>query len=358
MPICGVFMVDDMDPLRIGVVGAGAIGEFDAGAAARSGAAKIVGVFDINHHAARTLARSLSVFYYSSYEALLDNPELEAVLLCVPHYLHKSMTIQAADRGKHILVEKPMATTLQDADEMIASCKRNQVSLTVNFSLRYLPRVQKAKAVINQGALGDITGIQIIAHAFREQGYWMGGRSNSPDDWRASREKSGAGLLFMNVCHVIDYVYSVTDLKAIRAYGEYATLGSPAEVEDIASVTCRFSNGSVGSISASTIMRGPAQVEERIWGTRGTLVLNPAGLSFYSTRPIDGQKPGKVHTISKFPNLNWTAEWVKRFAAAVRQGSEPDISYQDGWENLALISTISRSLDEKSSLSVPSFLQT
>ncbi|MBI4524216.1 MAG: Gfo/Idh/MocA family oxidoreductase [Deltaproteobacteria bacterium] len=344
-----------MEPLRIGVVGAGAIGQYDAEEAVKSGSAKIVGVFDVNHPVARNLARVFSARVSPTYEELLDRQEIEAVLLCVPHYLHKTMAIQAADRGKHILVEKPMATTLEDANDIIATCRKRRVLLTVNFSLRYLARNRKAKALIEQGAVGDITGVQIIAHVFRERGYWMGGRSNSPDDWRASREKSGAGLLFMNVCHVIDYVYFLTGLKAARIYSEYATLGSPAEVEDIASVTIRFDNGAIGTISASTIMRGPDQIEERIWGSRGTLVLCPDGLSFYSTRPIDGKRPGQMHQIPKFRGVSCTAEWVRRFVLAVREGKAPDVAAREGWENVAFISTANLSLEKMRPLEVPLF---
>jgi predicted dehydrogenase len=344
-----------VEPLAIAIVGAGAIGQYDAREAAQSGAAKIAGVFDVNHHAARELARSLSTRFFSSYEELLDSEGTEAVLLAVPHHLHKSMAVQAASRGKHVMVEKPMATTIEDANAMIASCRRNHVALTVNFSLRYLPRNQKAQELISQGALGEITGSQIIAHAFRERGYWIGGRSHSPDDWRASREKSGAGVLFMNVCHVLDYVYGLTGLKATRVYGEYATLASPVEVEDIVSATCRFNNNSIGTVAASTIMRGAEQIEERIWGTQGTLVLSPEGLSFYSTRPVGGKRPGKLYTISKFNELNPTAEWVRRFALAVRQGREPEISAREGWENLALIATIGASLEKGRPLAVPGY---
>lgn len=345
-----------MEPLRIGIVGAGAIAQRNATETAASGSAKIVGVFDLNHKVARDMAKALSSPFFPSYESLLASPDVEAVLLSVPHHLHKSMTVEAAMSGKHVLVEKPMANTLDEAKEMIVCCEKNGVQLTVNYSFRYLPKIQKAKQLIAEGALGDITGIQIISHQFKDRGYWSGARSNSPDDWRASKEKCGGGFLIMNVCHIIDYIYFITGLKGVRNYSEYATLGSPAEVEDIISVTSRLSNGGIASISASSIMRGADQAEERIWGTKGTIILDEHGLSVYSTRPVDNRRPGKMVRYTKFPAVSWTSEWVKGFAAAVREGNNPAISFREGWENLAFISAAYQSMEKHAPVDVAPFL--
>lgn len=344
-----------MEPMRIGIVGAGAIAQRNAMEAVKSGAAKIVGVFDVNHKVARTMARTLSAPVYASYEGLLDSDGVEAVLLSTPHHLHMPMTIEAANKGKHVLVEKPMANSFDEADAMIEACRRNGVALSVNYSFRYLAKIQKAKKIIDAGAIGDVTGIQIITHQFKDRGYWGGARSNSPDDWRASKAKCGGGFLIMNVCHIIDYVYFLTGLKAKRVYSEYDTLGSPAEVEDIISVSFRLENGAVGSISASSIMRGSEQSEERIWGTNGTLILNSEGIQFYSTRPVDGKRPGKLHKLKKFPNVSWTAEWVRHFVEAVRANREPDVSSREGWENLAFIQTAYQSFERGAPLEVPQY---
>lgn len=345
-----------MQPLKIGIVGAGAIAQRNATEAARSGVATIAGVFDVNHKVAKDMAHALKAPFAGSYEALLETPGLEAVLLSVPHHLHKPMTVQAAARGKHILVEKPMANTLAESEEMIAACQRHGVALTVNYSFRYLPKILKARQLIEAGALGTITGVQIVAQAFKDRGYWAGAQSNSPDDWRASKEKCGGGFLIMTVCHVIDYMYYLTGLKAERIYSEYATLGSPAEVEDIASVSFRMNNGAVGSLSASSIMRGFTQGEERIWGTHGTMVLDASGIQLWSTRPVDGKKPGQVHQYSKFPEASWTAAWVKDFVQAVRTGSEPPVSFREGWENLAFITKAYESMERGAALEVPTFV--
>lgn len=344
-----------MEPLRIGIAGAGGIAQRNAREAAASGAARIVGVFDVNHKAARDLARALRAPFFATYQDLLASRDVEAVLLSTPHHLHRPMTIEAAAQRKHVLVEKPVANNLEEARQMHQACREAGVQLTVNYSFRYLSKVQKAKQLIDDGALGDIVGIQIINHQFKDAGYWSGARSNSPDNWRASRSKCGGGYLIMNVCHVIDYIYFLTDLKATRIYSEYATLGSPAEVEDIVSVSGRMSNGSVCSITASSIMRGADQAEERIWGTNGSVILSGDGLSFYSTRPIDGCRPGKLHTITKFREVSWTAEWIRRFVQAVRAGARPEISYQEAWENLAFIQTAYASMEHGRAREVPEF---
>lgn len=344
-----------MDALRIGIVGAGAIAQRNAIEAANSGAAKIVGVYDVNHKVARDMAKKLSVPFYQTYEELLASKELEAVLLSTPHYLHKPMTVDAANARKHVLVEKPMANTLDEAKEMIAACKANGVLLTVNYSFRYLPRIRQARQLIADGALGDITGVQIITHQYKDRGYWSGARSNSPDDWRASKAKCGGGFLIMNVCHVIDYIYFLTGLKGTRVYSEYATLGSPAEVEDIVGVTARLSNNSIATISASSIMRGADQSEERIWGTKGTLILSGDGFSLYSMRPIGKNRPGSMVKYQKFPALSWTAEWVREFAQAVRQGKEPEISFREGWDNLAFIAAAYESMERQAPVAVAAY---
>lgn len=342
-----------MTPLNIGIVGAGGIARTNATEAARSQAARVVGVYDVNHQVARDLARSLSVPLYSSYEDLLASREVEAVLISVPHHLHHPLTVQAALRGKHVLVEKPIARTVAEAEAMISACQANGVALTVNYSFRYLPRVQKAREIIRQGAVGAVTGVQILLHQYKDRGYWNGARSNSPDDWRASKEQSGGGFLIMNVCHLIDSVTYLTSLKPKAVYGEFATLASPAEVEDILSLSYRLENEAVGSISASSIMRGTEQAEIRIWGTHGTITLDGQGLSYYSTRPIEGRRPGKLHRMRDFREVSWIAEWVNGFARSVREGVEPDISARQACENLIFIETAYRSFEQGCVLQVP-----
>lgn len=344
-----------MDKLGLAIIGAGAIAQRNAREAARTGLVRITGVFDTNKKASLQMARDLSTMSYACCEQALESRDVEAVLISTPHFLHMAQAVQAARCGKHILLEKPLANTLDEAGEIVRACARSGVSLTVNYSFRYLPKIQKAREIAASGLLGDITGVQILAHQFKDPGYWLGARSNSPDDWRALKKKSGGGLLIMSTCHAIDYIYYITGLKASRVYSEYGTLNSSAEVEDIVGVTCRFDNGALGSINASSIMRGFEQNEERIWGTKGTMVLSPNGVSVYSIRSHAGLKPGRVHAWEKFPDTSWTAEWISAFVRSVRAGRPPEIGAAAAWENLAFITSCYKSLLERRPVDVPAW---
>jgi predicted dehydrogenase len=346
-----------MNPLRLAIVGAGAIAQRNATEAAASGLCTIAGVFDVNVKVARDMAQRLGAPVFTTYEQVLDSRDVDAVLMSTPHHVHKSMTVDAAAAGKHVLVEKPIATTLVDAEEMIAACKRAGVALTVNYSFRYLPKIQKARELVQAGALGDVIGVQIIANQLLDPGWWVGARSNSPDDWRASRDKAGGGHLIMVVCHAIDYMYYISGLRGTRVYCEYVTAASPGDVEDSFALSCRWGEKAIGNVTGSSVVRGPGIAEERIWGTKGTITLNDEGLTLYSTRPVDGKKPGKVHKYRKFPSVSWTAEWVRNFVIAVREGREPEVSPQAGWENLAFITAAYQSMHEGKAIDVPAFTE-
>jgi 2-desacetyl-2-hydroxyethyl bacteriochlorophyllide A dehydrogenase len=344
-----------IEPIKIAIVGLGSIGQQHAREAARAELVDVVAVYDRNQKVSRQLGSSMNAASYQSYEALLDRKDVEAVLLAVPNYLHRDLALQAAERGKHVLLEKPLAITMQEADDIVAGCKRHGVTLSVNFSFRNLARVRRAKRLIDDGAVGDITGVQALQYSFREPGYWQGARSTTADDWRTSKDKAGAGFFFMNLCHVIDYVCHMTSLRASRVYCEHGTLGSPTQVDDSVSITCRFDNGSIGNISGSCIRRAGNQAEERVWGSHGTLTIDDTAIRIHSTRAIEGRRPGKTHRIAISPKAGWIEEWLNEFVTAVREGREPAITGRDGWENLAFITTALRSMEERRALDVPSF---
>src|SRR5262249_20373332 len=144
-------------------------------------------------------------------------------------------------------------------------------------------------------------------------------------------------------------------LKATRVYCEHGTLGSPTEVDDSVSLSCRFDNDAIGSIAGCSIRRGPNQAEDRLWGSHGTLTIDDEAMRVHSTRAVDGRRPGRTHTSARPPMAGWIERWLNEFAVATREGRDPAITGRDGWENLAFITTALRSMEERRSLDIPQY---
>lgn len=188
--------------------------------------------------------------------------EVDAVDICSPNALHIEQTVAAAEAGKHVLVEKPMSRTVEEADRMIAAAKQAGVVLQVAHNMRYIPALVAARAEVAGGAIGDLVGARA---AFGHGG---------PKDWAPEAswfwdpELSGGGPLIDLGIHAIDFVHYVTqqDVTEVAAM----TYGS-GDVEDAAHVLLRFSSGATGSVHASWVTRPAPDFSLTLFGTEGTL---------------------------------------------------------------------------------------
>jgi len=333
--------------LRVGIVGGGDIGLRNANSVRAAPAADVAAVCDINPEVLRDLAKRFDVTAIPEYDTLLARPDVDAVLLSVPHMLHAPLAIQAARAGKHILLEKPLGVNLHDATKIVEACRKNGVRLTVNFSYRYRPPIELTRQLVQEGILGEICGTQINFMHFKGASYWAGGfTARASGDWRASREKAGGGILILTVCHTIDYLRYCTGLEVKRTSSEYGTFGSPVEVEDVIVVTSQYSNGAVGTIAASSHWRAAPIDEVRIWGTHGALTIrNSNELSFWSAKRWRNLGPGKEHHLNTLPQIDYTAKWINQFAMAIAKDEPHEITGKDGWINNAVIEAAYTSRD-------------
>lgn len=333
--------------LRVGIVGGGDIGLRNANSVKAAPAAEVAAVCDLNPDIRRDMARQFEVPAIAEYDALLAREDVHAVLLSLPHHLHAPMAIQAAQAGKHVLIEKPLGVNLDDATRIVTACQAAGVRLTVNFSFRYQPAIQFARQLIEDGILGDVCGMQISFYHFKGARYWAGGfTARASGDWRASKAQAGGGLLILTVCHEIDYARYCTGLQVNRVFSEYGTFASPVEVEDSIVVTLRHDNGAIGSITASSHWRAAPLDEVRIWGTHGALRLESSRtLSFWSERRWQMLAAGREYRLNHFPQIDYTAQWIDRFAQAVARDEPHEITGLDGWMNNAVIEAAYRSRD-------------
>ncbi|MCL1788390.1 MAG: Gfo/Idh/MocA family oxidoreductase [Defluviitaleaceae bacterium] len=188
----------------------------------------IVAVCDKNAEIAEAVAIETGATAYSQYEDMLEAGGFDVLHICLPHFLHAPVAIAALSKGYHVLTEKPMATTIPDAENMIATAKANNVYLGVIFQNRYSPGAQLIKQTLESGALGAVKGGWIRVTWHRSGDYY------ALSDWRGRWATEGGGVLINQSIHSFDMMnYFLGSPTAVDA--SVANRAHPdIEVEDIA----------------------------------------------------------------------------------------------------------------------------
>ena len=343
------------DTLRIGMIGCGEIAYSETGGSvAECSNATIVAAADTVADVARSFTDKFGGDPMADAGALMARDDVDAVLISVPHFLHAPLTIQAAEAGKHVLVEKPIACTTEQANEMIAACADARVLLSVLLPSRYSGSTIRAKQLIEAGALGTILALKFHVAANKPDSYWTGGYTQRVQtDWRESKANSGGGVLIMDLVHDIDAVRYATGLEAVRVYAEYDTFMTDTEVEDFITVSIRYDNGAIGDIMASSCARGGEGTGTRIYGSHGQMAFGRR-LRVYTENAVDGLEPG-AWTDVESPGGGGRAKLIERFAEAVFSGADAEVPGEEGRDTLDVIYAAYRSGEIGAPVTVPTY---
>jgi predicted dehydrogenase len=344
--------------LRIGLFGCGDIGVQNAAAIRASPNVELVVCYDPVGSLAEDVGETYGAEVAPTSDALLANDGVDAVLLAVPHHLHRPLGAEAAAAGKHVVVEKPLADNLESAAELVRTAERAGVMLSVCFPQRYQPEVVVARRLIEAGALGEFAGVLLNFFMDKPPSYWVGGFSGRAySDWRSSRELAGGGVLIMNLSHYVDLVRHLTGLEADVVTARTQKVEATAEVEDAVSVTVSYGNGALGSLFGTAAMRGSGPTTElRLWGSDGQIAVEPDPL-VYTLRALDGLRTNRWQTFGRLPAVNMRAIYFSRLATAIDRGEPPDITANDGLAVQALIEAAYRSSDSEQSVSPSALLE-
>ena len=241
---------------KIGIVGVGFIGDIHSKAYKRIKNARVVAVVDLNEEKGKKIAKDFDAEFYSDFEKFLEKEEVDVVDICTPTYMHKYMTIRAADAKKDIFCEKPIALTLEDANEVIKAVKENNVKAMVGHVLRFWPEYVEAKKIIESRELGEILNI------FCER------IMVSPDwhykNWGLREElMKGGGVAVEAQIHDIDYLLWIlgmpTHIKSEGLYkpelGGWAHIVSNFKFQDSKFVTVEAGWAFKGSFPFTMVLR-------------------------------------------------------------------------------------------------------
>ena len=235
-----------MDAKNAVILGCGAIGPVHAAAIAESSDARLYGVCDIVPERRAVLAEQYGCKSFSSVEEVLADPEVDTVHICLPHYLHAPMAIRAAEAGKHIVLEKPVALNAAEAAGIVRAVEKAGVTCCVILQNRFNPSVEKAKEWIDKGELGRMLGLRCILTWHRTPEYYRS------EEWRGKWATEGGGLLINQAVHMLDMLYHLGgQVESVKGTTDTRVLQDVIEVEDTAEATLYYKDGKKGFFYAT-----------------------------------------------------------------------------------------------------------
>ena len=313
-----------MRTVNVGVIGVGAMGENHVRVYHKIEEANLVAVSDVSERALKKIEKKYGAKGYTEYSELLENPEIEVVSVCVPTTFHHNVVMEAIKNGKHVLVEKPIAFKLEEAEEMIAAAKEAGVLLATGHVERFNPAVQKAKELVDDGVIGDIVS------AFAKR---VGPLPPRIKD---------VGVAIDLANHDLDIMNYLFDEEVTQVYGSMNNILGDCEFEDHAEIMVNFDNESTGIIEVNWLTPYKRR-ELELTGTAGIISVDYIQQSievygkFAQDIQIKHEEPLKGELIS--------------FLNAVVNGTEPEITGEDGLKALKMVIAANRSSKEHKPIS-------
>ncbi|MBX4147402.1 Gfo/Idh/MocA family oxidoreductase [Paenibacillus lautus] len=313
--------------LQVLVIGAGAMGRTHAAAYASMPGVKLAGIADIQTEKAHQLADRYGAQAYASFEAAvagLGAARMDVIDVCLPTPLHKDYIVKAADIGKHVICEKPLARSEADARFMINYCQDKGVRLFVGHVLRFFPEYVKAKSLLDQGSIGK----PAVIRAGRGGGYPVGW-----NHWYSDFGASG-GITLDAMIHDFDYLrWCFGEVERVYAKGLH---GRHQAQLDYSLVTLRFRSGVIAHVEGTWAHEGFSMNLEMA-GTSGVIDYDSAKDSplLFKTRSSAATVPGVVVPESPLERSPYYRE-LEHFMSCIRDGSEPLVSAEDAYEALRI----------------------
>jgi len=326
-----------VDKLRFGLAGVGGIvREFHLPAMLQNPRVKIVAACGVRQDAVQGLAQEIGISNtYMDFERMARDPEIDAVLVATPNYLHAPITVKMLESGKNVLCEKPMATTPAEANKMLATAEAAHKRLAIAHPWRCDQDFRWLHDVIHSGRLGKI--FKIRGHAV------LTGDSPPADSWRSDSQMAGGGALTDLGIHVMDTISFLFDdrLRPIRVTACVGNVFTKAQVEDTATVLIEFQDGIVAVIDSGwhhNFQHSPHGAIE-VFGTEGYARTFPTELQCRADGDWVCRRPF-LHPDRPHIDASMYAVQIDSFIDSVVSGSKPACDMMQGFRNVVLLDAI------------------
>lgn len=319
--------------IRFGIVGCGHIAKKHVAAIDAVENAELVAICDTNEERLKEFAREGVASYTDLGEML--KADVDVVSICTPSGIHADLTIQVAEAKKHVIVEKPMALTLEDADRMIDACEKNGVKLAVVHPNRFRPAVVELRRQLDRGAFGKIGHANATVRWNRNQAYY----DQAP--WRGTKAMDG-GVLMNQAIHNMDLLlWMMGEVDEVSSYA--ATRIRDIEAEDTSVSVIRFKNGALGVLEAAVTIY-PKNLEESlsIFGEHGTAVIGGPTANWIKHWTFEGMDEAEAELIKqrveKDPfGIPGHRCIIEDMCEAIREDRDPIVDGEAGRQALSFV---------------------
>ncbi len=344
------------EKIRWGVIGCGGIAarrtipEFKS----MSSEGELVSVMDIDEKRAREVAEQFDIPHYCATEEELLQQNIDAVYIATPQNIHCRQVVQAAQAGKHILCEKPIAISLGEVDWMESACKDAGVKFMLGFCMRYNVYNKKARELVQSGSLGKM----VMGRA--ELTCWY---PPVPGAWRQDVSISHGGALIDMGTHCLDILEWIMDARIVEVTGfqDLMTHEYPTKIEDASTIVLRFSNGAHGIVdSYFNLPDAAAQNSLELHGTKGSVIgqgtigQDPTGNMFSIIQPQEtGYNADQIRNIEVarqeyiMEGIGLYGQMIDVFSKCIVEDTESPITLEDGRHSVQVVNAIYKAVKEK-----------
>lgn len=329
--------------IRVGLIGANKVGTSHANGIAIAGnGIKLAAVADVVESRAADLAAPQGAAVYTDYMEMIRKENLDIAIVATPHAMHKDMSINIANEGVNLLLEKPVATNMEDAYLIAEACKKNGIKSSISHVHRFRTELQTAKRYIDDGKIGD----PYLVMDF----FGITGGTHIPA-WVYEKELSGGGVLMYGAIHDFDWTSWLLNSRVKEVYCETipAKMGHGTEAAAICSL--HFENGVIDSLTCGNtdyMMINKSKGMD-IYGTEGMIRVNTgAGFYFNSEDQVVETKSVKDNPFQS---------QIREFAAAIREDRDPWITMEDGLHSLAVCMACYEAAETKKIVPLSQFLK-
>lgn len=334
-----------MERIGAGLIGAGFAANIHANAYARVPDVDVVAVYSRTREHAKEFAEGHSLkAWYTDIEEMLKRPDIDVVSVVVPNYLHARFAEKAIEYGKHLIVEKPFAISVDEADKVVKAAREKHLKLMYAENMVFSPPVHRAKSIIDEGAIGEI----LIVEA-RES------HSGSHSPYALNKEYCGGGALMNLGVHPVGVALWLINNPVDRVYAEMGNLYHKLEAEDHASLLIRFKNNSLATIHASYTVKGGMDDRLEIYGRDGSICVD-----LFRTSPVKVySEKGYSYVVEKASlSTGWTSPSVdevwqlgyssemEHFLNCVREDENPFPDGEFGKKVLEVVFAAYKSVEE------------